>query len=356
MTTPDHIRRMGVLYVDDDPGTGRLVQRHLERSGYRVCLAADGAQGIALAASGEFDAIVLDHYMPGQDGLEVLASLRGLADSPPVIFVTAAEEPRIAVAALKEGAADYVTKDVQGAFLHALDAAIRRAVEQERLRREKVAAETELRASRDRLEKLAAQQALLLKEVNHRVANSLQLINALMMLQAKRLADPVARGILGQAVERVEAVSLVHRRLYTSDDVQFVAVDQYLAGLVEELRRAGTADPTNCQIELHAEPVRVETDKAVPIGLIVNELVTNALKYAYPATGHGIVRVRLSRADAESITLVVEDDGVGLSEPVLLQGSGLGTVIVRSMADTLQASVDLDRSHRGTRYVVRLAA
>jgi len=269
-----------VLYIDDDPGVARLVQKHLERAGYAVSVAADGAAGIALAGSQQFDVIALDHHMPGCDGLDVLRELRTLPEAPPVIFVTAAEEPRIAVTALREGAADYVLKDVQGVFLESLSSAIHRALDQERLRREKLAAEQELRASLDRLETLAAQQAIMLREVDHRVGNSLQLITSLLGLQAAKLSDPAARDILRTAVERVEAVSLVHRRLYTSDDLEFVRMDQYLAGLVGELRRAATVDTVDQCVELRAAPVRLETDKAVPIGLIVNELVTNALKYA----------------------------------------------------------------------------
>ena len=344
-----------VLYIDDDPATSRLVQRHLERNGGAVTPAGGGAEGLALARAERFDAIALDHYMPGQDGLEVLAALRLIPDIPPIVFVTAAEEPRVAVAALKEGAADYVVKDVQGSFLPTLATAIRHAIDQEKLRRAKEEAEREVRESRDRLETLAAQQAVLLREVNHRVANSLQIISSLIELQARR-ATPDAREMLRTAAERVEAVSLVHRRLYTSNDVQFVEMDQYLAGLVEELRRATDAGEVGPRIELSAEPVRVETDKAVPIGLIVNELVTNALKYAYPAGRAGTIRVALCRLHQDALRLVVEDDGIGLpQQPASAKGSGLGSTIVAAMAQSVRASVELDRSHAGTRYVVNLA-
>lgn len=345
-----------VLYVDDDPGIARLVQKHLERAGYAVSVAADGTEGIALAASEQFDVVALDHYMPGRDGLDVLRELHELPEAPPVIFVTAAEEPRIAVTALREGAADYVLKDVQGVFLESLSTAIHRALDQERLRREKIAAEQELRASLDRLETLAAQQAIMLREVDHRVGNSLQLITSLLGLQAAKLTDPAARGILRTAAKRVEAVSLVHRRLYTSDDLEFVRMDQYLTGLVGELRRAATADTVEQCVELRAAPVRLETDKAVPIGLIVNELVTNALKYAYPPGEPGIVRVSLEQDDAGTVTLIVEDDGAGMSDQVPAKGGGLGSMIVRSMAETLRATVELDRSHKGTRTIVRLTS
>ncbi len=214
-----------VLYIDDDPGIARLVQRHLQRAGFAVTLADGGAAGVQMAGSLRFDAIGLDHYMPGQDGLEVLELLRALPDPPPVIFVTGAEEPRIAVTALKNGAADYVVKDVHGTFIELLSASISQEITRARLQRERDAAEQEVRESRDRLAALAAQQAVLLREVNHRVANSLQLITSLIDMQARRVADPAARLMLRQAAERVEAVTMVHRRLYTGNDVEFVEMD-----------------------------------------------------------------------------------------------------------------------------------
>ena len=342
-----------VLYVDDDPGICRLVRRHLERTGFSVTVAHDAASGLALARSETFDAVALDHYMPGQDGLDVLADLLALPVAPPVIFVTAAEEPRIAVAALKEGAFDYVVKDVQGTFMEFLATSIRQSQEQLRLRREREAALTELHESRNRLEKLAEQQALLLREVNHRVANSLQLISSLIELQARRVPDPDAREMLKRAAERVEAVTLVHRRLYTSNDVHFVAMDQYLAGLLDELGRMAKTEERHIAITLAAEPLQVVTDKAVSIGLIVNELVTNALKYAYPDRD-GEIRVGFSR-EGEAIRLVVEDDGVGTPEGVAPKGSGLGTMIVNAMARSAQGTVEVDRSHAGTRILLTLA-
>ena len=341
-----------VLYIDDDPGLGRLVQRHLQRSGHTVSLAPDAASGLLAASSTSFDAIALDHYMPGRDGLDVLVELLRLPDVPPVIFVTAAEEPLIAVTALKQGAADYVVKDVGGAFLEGLSRAIRTALHERALRRARDKAEHDLREQRDRFEALSRQQAVMLREMNHRVANSLQLITSLIELQVRRVRDPDARGMLQRAAERVDAVNRVHRRLYTSGEVGMVQMDQYLSGLVDDLNRAGTADGAAAPITLSAEPVRIETDRAVSIGLIVNELVTNALKYAYPDCPAGPVRVRLGRADGQT-RLVVEDDGVGIGTGAP-QGSGLGRTIVQAMAAQLRAAVEQDEGHRGTRMTVAI--
>lgn len=342
-----------VLYIDDDPGIGRLVQRHLERSGHQVRLATDGVSGLELAAAEPFDVIALDHYMPGRDGLDVLGDLLRLPDPAPVIFVTAAEEPRIAVAAMKEGAVDYVVKDIQGAFLDQLGNAIRHALDQAQLRRAKDQAEQDLREQRDRFEALSQQQALMLREMNHRVANSLQLITSLIDLQARRVRDPDARTVLQQTAERVDAVNRVHRRLYTSGEVGVVQMDQYLAGLVEELNRASAEDGGSGRIVLRAEPMRVQTDRAISIGLIVNELVTNALKYAYAGGAPGPIRVSFDSHPGRML-LSVEDDGIGMDIAAPPQGSGLGRTIIGAMASTLRGTVAQDEAHRGTRFTVAI--
>jgi two-component sensor histidine kinase len=274
---------------------------------------------------------------------------------PPVIFVTGAEEPRIAVTALKNGAADYVVKDVHGTFIELLAASLAQEITRARLQREKDAAEQELRESRDRLEKLAEQQAVLLREMNHRVANSLQLIVSLLELQARKQPDAQLRAVLRQAADRVEAVALVHRRLYTGSDVAFVDMAGYLAGLVEELARATHAGDHHQRVEVSAVPVRLETDRAVSLGLVVNELVTNALKYAYPLDAPGAVRVILDYDPQGALRLAVEDDGAGYQPDAEARGSGLGSVIVTAMARAAGADVSRDEAYKGTRWVATLA-
>ena len=350
MTSGQSLR---VLYIDDDPGIARLVQRRLERAGIEVRLASGGDAGVVLAAGEAFDVIALDNYMPSRDGLDVLPELNAL----PVVFVTAAEEPRVAVAALKQGAADFILKDTQGNFLELLEPTLRQAAEAARMRKANAAAERELRDSRDQLERLAAQQSVLLREMDHRVANSLQLISAIINLQARRLPVGAARESLTRAAERVDAVARIHKRLYSSSDVAFVEMDEYLAGLVGEFRRALGADDGQQRIALSADKARLETDKAVSIGLIVNELVTNALKYAYPEGIRGVVRVVFSCVTTGGLRLAVEDDGTGYPEGTqAAKGSGVGGLIVAAMAEKLHATLTRDQSWTGTRFVLEIPA
>lgn len=331
-----------VLYIDDDEGLRRLVSRALSRRGYEVTLAADGEQGLALARNAAFDVVALDHYMPGMSGFETLTSLLAdRRDAPPIVYVTGSEETRVAVSALKAGAADYVVKVVGEEFFDLLDNAFTHALEQVQLRRKTAVAEEALRASNQRLETL-------LREVNHRVANSLQLVSAFVHLQAAALDDEGARAALQDTQRRIEAVGQVHRRLYTSDNVEAVDMAAYLDALVHELQDSW-AGAVGARLTLTADPISLSTDRAVSLGVIVNELITNACKYAYAPAEDGEVRISLLKDGDHGLRLIVEDDGRGIEPGSTAQGTGLGTRVIRAMADSLGAQIAYDPAHRGVR-------
>lgn len=338
-----------VLYIDDDPALRRLVGKEFERHGYIVQLAATGDEGLRHLRAGGIDVVALDHYMPGQDGLQTLASIRADPDPPPVVYVTGSEEGRVAIAALKAGATDYVLKDVGGEFLALLRVAIEGALAQADLWREKEEAEAEVRAARDRFEALAAERAVLLREVNHRVGNSLQLVSTFLLMQSDMSDEPHVKAALASAYGRVLAIAQVHKRLYTSDDVRTVALDNYLHALVVDI--GASAAGANGWLSLAADPVAIDPDRAVAVGVIVTELIINAMKHAYPR-GEGPVRVALHAPAGNSVCLCVEDDGLGSRLPPAEGSTGLGQLIIEAMAVKLGAVVTVHARDPGTRVVV----
>ena len=260
-----------------------------------------GQHGLDRLQQGGIDVVALDQYMPGLDGLETLERILAIPNAPPVVFVTASQDSAIAVTALKAGAADYLVKDVQGDFIPLLQVAVDGALRQARIQKARDDAEAEVHASRDRYAALAAEREVLLREVNHRVGNSLQIIASLLHLQANSSAQDDVKAALTNAMGRVAAVAQVHRRLYTSHDLKSVLLNQYLDALLEDLRRSAEGNRMS-RLTLKAEPIEIDPDRAVAIGIIVNELVMNAVKYAYP-DGAGPIHVDL-RAQGDDLAAV----------------------------------------------------
>jgi two-component sensor histidine kinase len=339
-----------LLYIDDDEALARLVNRGLTRLGFNVVHAANGEAGLARLQEGGIDVIALDQYMPGLDGLETLARILKIPDAPPVVFVTASQDSSIAVTALKAGAADYLVKDTLGDFIPLLHVAVDGALKQAMIRKARDDAEAEVHASRDRYAALAAEREVLLREVNHRVGNSLQIIASLLHLQANSSGQDDVKAALTNAMGRVAAVAQVHRRLYTSHDLKSVLLNQYLEALLEDLRRSAEGNKMS-RLTLKAEPIEIDPDRAVAIGIIVNELVMNAVKYAYPDSA-GPIHVVLN-AKGDDLELSIADDGVGLNVKTDPRSTGMGQRIVTAMAQKLDASVERDPGHAGTRMVLR---
>ena len=341
-----------LLYIDDDDALARLVDRGLSRLGFKVVHAQSGARGLERLREGGIDVVALDQYMPDMDGLETLERIMAIPGAPPVVFVTASQDSSIAVTALKAGAADYLVKDARGEFIPLLQVAVDGALRQAALQKARDQAEAEVHASRDRYAALAAERELLLREVNHRVGNSLQIIASLLHLQANSATQDDVKAALTNAMGRVAAVAQVHRRLYTSQDLKSVLLNQYLDALLDDLRRSAEGNRMS-RLTLKAESIEIDPDRAVAIGIVANELVMNAVKYAYP-DGAGPIHVDLRR-EGSDIVLSISDDGVGINGKSDPRSTGMGQRIVSAMATKLEATAERDPNHSGTRIVLRFA-
>lgn len=333
-----------ILYVDDEPGLGVLLRKSLSPHGYAVDTVESGEEAMLRLADGRYDVVALDHNLTNEIGLTLIPQIRALSEAPPIIYVTGSDDARVAVAALKAGAVDYVWKDVEGHYRELLAEAIKTALEQEALKRRAEKAHREVEEARDRAEAL-------LHEVNHRVANSLALVSSFVQLQANALSDAAAKQMLKDTQARINAVAGVHRTLYTSSDVRWVEMNTYLFSLVEEL---AAATPSRCRIFFKAMPdaLSLPTDRAVSLGVMVTELVTNACKYAYGHDGAGEVRVALAAPEPERLIVRVEDDGIGWDGEGEIAGTGLGSRIIRALAQSLKADLRYEKGSPGTRALL----
>jgi two-component sensor histidine kinase len=189
---------------------------------------------------------------------------------------------------------------------------------------------------------------VLLTEVNHRVANSLQLVAVLVGMQLRSVTDTAAKEALRETQSRISAISLIHKSLYTSGDVTNVALNDYLGAMLGNMETAMRKDGHTAILKCYLEPISLSTDASVSLGVAVQELVTNAFKYAYPEDQPGEVRVRLKRLGDGKAELTVEDDGVGIAPNAPHTGTGLGSKIIHSMASALKTQVEYINRAPGT--------
>ncbi len=197
---------------------------------------------------------------------------------------------------------------------------------------------------------------LLLRELTHRVTNHLQMIIAMLSLQQSRQADAAVRADFDRAIRRIRTLAGLHGQLYRNDDFAAVDMQAYLTGICDGLREAVLPDgpPQASRVALlcEAEPLRLSIDQAVPLGLIVSELATNAVKYAFADGRAGTVAVRLEAADDGQATLSVADDGSGLPPSAGQGGSGIGLGIVEALARQIGAEIGRTDA-AGTAYRLR---
>lgn len=330
-----------ILYLDDDLAIVRLVQKALGRLGHTLTHAEDVDTALRQLAEGQFDAIVLDHYLRGTTGHEVLQRLSAEGITLPVVYVTGSNEASIAIEAMKAGAADYVIKTVSDDFLPLLTSAIEQSIANSQLREAKAKADEEIRLGKERAEALLA-------EVNHRVANSLALVASLLRLQIANSKSDDVKTELAETQARINAIAGMHRSLYTSEDVSRVEMDRYLGRLTSEIANSlQGADNLVC-LTLESDPISLSADQAVSVGMVVTELVTNAFKYAYPEGSSGEIRVKLKREEDMRALLSVQDDGVGVSSDAAPKGTGLGSRIVKAMALSLGPGLSYRDTGHGT--------
>lgn len=207
---------------------------------------------------------------------------------------------------------------------------------------------------------LVAQKDLLMREVNHRVKNSLHLVSSLLTLQAGSADTPAVRTHLDAAGRRVRAVSDIHSLLYRDGNVTAIPLHDYIAALCREVEESIRNDGGDWVFDLDLDAVEVPADRAVTLGLVVNELVINAVKHAYPAASHPVdapkpIRVALKRQDGGGLTLTVADRGVGLPEGVdWTRSRSLGMKVIHALSRQAGA-LAVERTAPGTAFTVTVA-
>jgi PAS domain S-box-containing protein len=212
---------------------------------------------------------------------------------------------------------------------------------------------TERRQNERRIEASLREKELLLGEIHHRVKNNLQVVTSLLAMQSERIADPVVHQLLQDSQNRVRSMALIHQTLYQSGDFAEVDFAGFLDALVPTLFDSYSVDPSRIRLVIDAANVLLPIANAIPCGLLVNELIANALKHAFPDGRAGEVRVELANEPDGQVVLSVSDNGIGIPESLdLAQTETLGLQLVDLLADQLAATKTIERA-QPTRFVLR---
>ncbi len=214
-----------------------------------------------------------------------------------------------------------------------------------------------LRRQQSRLEAAVDQQELLMQEIHHRVKNNLQIVASLLNLQAGRIRQPEARAEFQSARDRVRALATLHRHLYAHGEVHTINMREFLIELCGQLFQAmGEKAGERLRLDIEAPELKMSSDQAVPMALIVTEAVSNAVKYAFPGGRRGSISVRLTSVP-DHAELEIYDDGVGIPagrvETEAGTRDGIGIQLIRGFAKQLGATLQVEEGD-GTRYKVSI--
>ncbi|MEQ1887084.1 MAG: histidine kinase dimerization/phosphoacceptor domain -containing protein [Bryobacteraceae bacterium] len=348
---------MRILIVDDSLADRKLYRILLEGKYGRSLEVVETANATAgldecrKLPAGEPSCLLLDYKLPDMNGLQFI---NRLIDQHPgrrfaIVMLTGLGNERIAAEAIKAGAQDYLVKDRITA--EGLQNAVENALEKVSLIDALKADRDRLARSLDELARTLEEKDVLLHEVHHRVKNNLQVIASLLRLQAERVEVAAGDSRVTQALResqyRVESMALVHEQLYatprpTRGGLREVDLAAFASQLVQNLTHAYGIDPRRIQCRVQVEPVSEPLDRAIPAGLILNELLSNAFEHAFPENRSGSVTLE-GRNTGSRIEFQLRDNGVGIRDGADAGQQTLGFEIVRILGRQLRGTFEVRR-------------
>ncbi|MBC7364119.1 MAG: PAS domain S-box protein [Candidatus Aminicenantes bacterium] len=201
---------------------------------------------------------------------------------------------------------------------------------------------TERKLAEEALKQSLREKEILIREIHHRVKNNMQVISSILNLQSALLEDPRARAALKECQYRIKSMAMVHERLYRSKDLSQVDFSEYLNTLARNIFLDQQVKPDQVQLHLDIDQINLDINKAVPLGLIINELITNAFKHAFLGGRKGNLWVRLKRTDEGKVEVTVKDDGVGFPKGInWRKAESLGLVIINTLVEQIDGKIEL---------------
>ena len=203
---------------------------------------------------------------------------------------------------------------------------------------------TERKQAEEKIKKSLHEKEMLLKEIHHRVKNNLQIISSLLYLQTNELKNEHVLNIITESQNRIRSMAMIHEKLYKSKDIARIAFSEYIQDLTTFLYRSYSLNSDIVKLKMDTGDVLLDIDSAIPCGLIINELVTNTLKYAFPQNRKGEINIKFFSKNNKDFEFIISDNGVGLPDNFQLETcESLGLRLVNNLVDQLNGNMEINK-------------
>ncbi|TRZ42816.1 sensor histidine kinase [Robertkochia solimangrovi] len=208
--------------------------------------------------------------------------------------------------------------------------------------------------SKKKLEIQSRQKEILLKEIHHRVKNNLQTVSSLLSLQSRSVPNSEMKGVLINSQNRVISMALIHEMLYANDDISKIQYEDYVGQLARHLIQSIKGKQHNIKLEIEIPDIKLGIDTAIPLGLLINEFITNTLKHGIRNDEAGTITIRLNRMKDNSLLLQLGDNGIGFQNNGEIPGNKtLGLRLIHNLVKQLKGTMELDKEKSGVNYNIR---
>jgi len=376
------VGNLKILILEDVEFDAELIVHEMRREGIDFISMRVETEEEYVNALEDFspDVVLVDHSLPQFDGVTALEILKEKTPDTPLIFVSGKIGDEFAVDVLKKGAADYVFKNNLSKLVPAIERALKERSEllerrkaEEKLKtaykdmevriqnrtrelsqiNQKLLGEiAERKLVEEALNKSIKEKDVLLKEIHHRVKNNLQIVSSLLSLQSQYVNEPGSVELFKESQSRIISMALIHEKLYQTGDLTRINLSEYANELIGDLFRSYSVNTHLMKYQIESKNILLDINTAIPCGLIINELVTNSIKHAFPDNRSGEIKIDIQCQDGNCI-LKIADNGIGFPDDLDINDvKTLGLQLVTSLTKQLDGTIKLDREG-GTCFTIK---
>ena len=322
-------KKSKILLIEDNLGDIVLIKSMLDNKEdlFKVKIVESLEDSLKTLNKSDFDIILLDLGLPDSNGFETFIQIYELYPHIPIIIITGLEDEELGLRSLKKGAQDYLIKGQINSKI--LSRSIKYSIERQTALRKK---------------------DMIIKEIHHRMKNNLQIISSLLSLQGDYVDDEKVLDILKESQTRVRSMAILHEKLYQSQEY-YINTSDYIQSLVHDLFKTHTIEEGKIKPIIKVDDAKLNIKTAAPCGLIINEILSNCLKHAFPRGRKGEIYISL-KANNGVFKLTISDSGIGFPENLDFRNTeSLGLKLVNSLTHQIDGDIELDRS-QGTKFKI----